>query len=743
MLTLRRIEISDFAMLNDIDIEPSTDPERPLTVIRGDNAAGKTTLLRAIRWCMYGDKGLPGVAAAFSLHPVWWDPRDPGVETEVSIEFDADSSDVNTSGAQDQFRYRLTRKVVTIGKPSAPANEPDFHRIEERPTLMVKPLGGTWGLPNPHPDPVIDMLLPLELRDFFLMDADEAVALVGGSDENKVAPKSEYREKTTEAISGLLGLDLFTDASNRVKNIGQNFSRKASKATGDKNLNQLEEDLDRTREALDRAYKKQEAKEEERETLSDDLQQRRSTLANDIRQAVERDEWADRLEKVDEELDLATEDRTRHLAYLSEDLESTELLAGLASTAISQTQDFLRPLHKQGHIPSRHVPFVRELLNEQRCVCGQDLSRGTAHRQRVEKHLADAAEEETKADHLYQLYEASLRLENSSSASSWKEKRARHEAELAACVERFSACKREKKDLSNKLRDIEDAKIDTSLSQIESLETQLDVAKANLVELSYEIKEMEDKKRSLKSTVDQRQRNKQAARDYRAASDLSQRVVVIIENAYVAVEERQVKELSERMNRLFFQMATDASDGDLQELPPGKSSLHMIAEVGVRSVANRARQFEIYAKNVRGRNMPMTEINGASRRVISLSFVLGLCDVSNTEAPFIADSLLNVMSGRVRSNTLRITTERSRQPILLLLYGDLEDPTDAATAMKKAGATYTLTPFRKAPQGKFSGHAASSSNRLLSALCRCGPREYCNTCEITHEQGAGWTRRRN
>ena len=137
----------------------------------------------------------------------------------------------------------------------------------------------------------------------------------------------------------------------------------------------------------------------------------------------------------------------------------------------------------------------------------------------------------------------------------------------------------------------------------------------------------------------------------------------------------------------------------------------------------------------------MTEINGASRRVIALSFVLGLCDVSRTYAPFIADSLLNVMSGRVRSNTLRITTERSRQPILLLLYQDLEYPADAETAMEKAGATYTLTPYRKAAPPQPNGFTASSSNRPLSALCLCGPREYCDICEVAHERRAGWTRR--
>jgi len=734
MLTLRRIEISNFAMLHGIDIEPSTDPERPLTVIRGDNAAGKTTLLRAIRWCMYGEKGLPGIPSEFSLHPVWWNPRYPDIETEVSIEFDADS------GGREQSRYRLTRKVVTIGRPSAPATEPDFHRINETPTLMVKPLGGTWGPHEKHPNPVIETLLPLDLRDFFLMDADEAVALVGGSDENKVTPKSEYRKKTTDAISGLLGLDVFTDASNRVKNIGHSFSRKATKATGDKDLKQLQNDLDRTREDLKKAGDNQKEMEARREALSDELQQLRSTVAADLRQAGERNVWASRLETVDDELDAATEERTRHLAYLSENLESAELLSGLASIAISQTQAFLRPLHKQGHIPATNVPFVRGLLDDRYCVCGQDLSEGTAHRRRVEKRLAEADEEDTKADHLYHLYEVSLRLENPTAASSWNEKRARHDTELAACTERFSALKREKKDLSNKLRDIEDAKIDTSLSQMESLEKQLDTIKVNLVELLHKIGEMEGKEKSLKSTRDQRRKNERAARDHVAASKLARRVCETIDGAYAALENRQVNELAIRMNKLFHQMAADASHRDIQESPLNLSHLHAIAEVGVRSVETRAKQFEIYAKNTRGRTMPMTEINGASRRVIALAFVLGLCDVSKTHAPFIADSLLNVMSGRVRSNTLRITTEHSRQPILLLLYQDLENPTDAETANEQAGATYTLTPHQKTPPPQPYSFTANSIRRPLSALCLCGPRQYCGVCEVTQEHRAGWTR---
>ena len=112
------------------------------------------------------------------------------------------------------------------------------------------------------------------------------------------------------------------------------------------------------------------------------------------------------------------------------------------------------------------------------------------------------------------------------------------------------------------------------------------------------------------------------------------------------------------MNRLFAQMAANVSDDDFDEIQRSKATLKMIAEVGLRSVDNKPDDYEIYALNSRGRSMPPIEINGASRRVLALSFVLALCAESRTYAPLIADSLLNFMSGTVRRNTLRVTAEK-------------------------------------------------------------------------------------
>ena len=93
MITLRRIEIRNFACFDHIVIAPSVDPEQPLTVVRAENGSGKTTFLRAVRWGMYGEKGLPGAnKRRFSIHPADWRPDDEGIVTKVEIEFETDGS---------------------------------------------------------------------------------------------------------------------------------------------------------------------------------------------------------------------------------------------------------------------------------------------------------------------------------------------------------------------------------------------------------------------------------------------------------------------------------------------------------------------------------------------------------------------------------------------------------------------------------------------------------------------------
>ncbi len=743
MLRLRQIEIDNFVCFDNLVIEPSTDLERPLTVIRAENGSGKTTFLRALRWGMYGEKGLPGDSTRFSLHPSWWSPNDDGIKTKVTIEFETDGSTRDyTEGSPITTVYQLVRSVTTIGKSTARDDEPDFRRINEQTQLMVKEGDGTWAPHNAGVDAVIEQLLPWGLRDFFVMDADEATDFVGGS-ENKVMNRQDVIKKTTEAVHSLLGIDVFRKASVRVENMAREFGAQATRAIGDTDLNALQEELDLLRGDAAKLTENISEQKTQKTELEDRLRQRRDGLETELKDVGAAEGLRTRLVENRKQHKRVTKNQRTTLAHLASELESTELLASLASSKIGRAYEMLRPLYEKGHIPLKHLNFVRDLLESGTCVCGRDLSEDSVHRRHVADRIAESAEQEERANYLGQLHDAAKSLRDHVEATSWDDRSTQLAGDFAALDKELADLGLEKRDIDNKLKDLDEEKIQVIRDEIAALETQVDNLNRNLAINEDSLPRLTSKIDSLEKQIHQRQRNERVAADKRAAETMATLLVNVLNGAYGTIQAEQVSELAQRMNRLFVQMAANVSDEDYEELQRDKATLKMIAEVGLRPINHKSDDYEIYALNSRGRSMPPIEINGASRRVLALSFVLSLCAESQTYAPLIADSLLNFMSGTVRRNTLRVTAENSSQPILLLTGSDLQAPSEAELVAQYAGATYTLTGQWDAIDAGSGGDVINwTEQRPISLICPCSPRQYCDICERTGQAGSpGWSRR--
>ena len=58
-MILNKLEMCNFRQyIGTQEIEFSTDPEKNVTLLIGVNTSGKTTILRAFEWCLYGKNGL-------------------------------------------------------------------------------------------------------------------------------------------------------------------------------------------------------------------------------------------------------------------------------------------------------------------------------------------------------------------------------------------------------------------------------------------------------------------------------------------------------------------------------------------------------------------------------------------------------------------------------------------------------------------------------------------------------------
>jgi DNA sulfur modification protein DndD len=724
VFTIHRIEIDNFACFDNIVIEPSSDPGKPLTVIRAENGCGKTTLLRAIRWGMYGELSLPGNREQFSVHPADWYPEDSGVITTVKIEFETDGSGRDDpQGNPTTILYELTRSVTTISHSGAP----DFRRINERTQLMVRDTDGSWHSHDSGVDAVVGQLLPWELRDFFVMDADEAADFVGGS-ENKMITRQEVTKKTTDAVRALLGIDIFRDARNRVKKLAQKFERQATKAVGDADLDKQQDELDELRRQQERLQNGINDDKRRESDIKESLDKARDSLELLVGAISARNELKHRLKDNRKRLDQVNTDRKVAIKQYAGELESIDLFGVLASREVAQSRRCLQPLYDNDQIPMKHIGFVRNLLRNGICVCGEDLSRNGGRRRHVEEALEQSDGQEGRANHLAQVLDAAVALQVHHDSMEWGLRCDKHAESISDIDEQLRDIKNDRRDIENKLDKVDDEQVQVMRDKIAALETQLDAIKRKVNTDKGTDDQLTHRITGLERQITHQRRRQRAARDQEKSRETADAVVEVLRRAYDTIEREQIEELSAEMNVLFANMVMNVADDESETLDHRKARLKMIDEVGLRPIHGNPGQFEIFALSHRGRAMPPTEINGASRRTIALAFVLALCKVSQTRAPLIADSLLNFMSGVVRSNTLRVTATSATQPILLLTGSDLESQTEVETVERFASATYTLT-----GQWQHVDHDGDVVNqtdpRRIALLCRCGPRQYCAVCE--------------
>ena len=114
-MKLLRAHIENFRLLRDVTFEFATGATRNVTVIRAANESGKTTLLTALQWGLFGDSALPDFGAGYRLSPLDI-PGDSSVAVPISVEIDYE---VPTRTGHVQ-QYRIIRSALETPVPTAP-----------------------------------------------------------------------------------------------------------------------------------------------------------------------------------------------------------------------------------------------------------------------------------------------------------------------------------------------------------------------------------------------------------------------------------------------------------------------------------------------------------------------------------------------------------------------------------------------------------------------------------------------
>jgi len=167
------------------------------------------------------------------------------------------------------------------------------------------------------------------------------------------------------------------------------------------------------------------------------------------------------------------------------------------------------------------------------------------------------------------------------------------------------------------------------------------------------------------------------------------------------------------------------------------------SEVGIHTDESKASNpHGLYVLDGNRREQSLALANGASRRALAVAYVLALTESTGSRVPFVADSLLHALSGKVKLTLLQylINGERLEQPVIFCTRDDVSESGVKELLARYSGSYATLTTQTKVIRdgvGEVMRYDSRTENRRCSVLCQCSISEFCEVCELVGDADSG------
>jgi DNA sulfur modification protein DndD len=701
-MKLLRARFKNFRLLRDLEIEFSTDPVKKLTVFRAENETGKTTILTALQWALYGDDALPGKGAEYRLHPIDWDTDDSTrVPIDVTVEFEVTKHRRTGNGYQEHRKqYRIIRSTVeelTGDKWRRHPAVPKLYHLAEN-----------GAEPIDSPEALIDDELPPELREVFFTDGDRALSFI----EADVA-LSTKRARVEKAIRSLLGLGVIENAIKHAKQAAAEINNRVRQAGGNQEISRIAGDI----AAFTSEIEKLDGEIKDARDQFAVVDAKFAEMDKEINAALQKgnkDELRGQREKEQKEVKRLDELLAKASKKHSELFKSKAVASELLSPLFAKAAQKLKELERQGKIPNTTIPVLKDRLELEICICGETLEDSDPAGHKRREHINHLIEESRKADEIQtlitHLYYGSQELltEMSDPTNSWR-------SLYASVFDERDKLHQSREEAGNRLRSIEtqiDKLPDTDIQGLREARRQFLEQRDRYNRIATE----KDTQRShRKQLLDQRAeemsrllRQQEKGERFAAELEVTNDVMKVLQSSYERITSEELHKVSDLMNTIFLKMI--GAD-------PEQGSIIKKAEI--------SKEFDIivYGPNNRTLN-PDRDLNGASRRALTLAFILSLTKISEVEAPNIIDTPLGMMSGYVKRSVLKTAIQESAQIVLFLTRAEIEGCEEIIDEC--AGTVTTLT--NPAHYPRMLMHKPPTQERKIIS-CECSHRETCNLCE--------------
>ena len=699
-MRLESAHIINFKLLKDVSLSFSRDASRPLTVVRAENGSGKTSILHALRWAMYGDEGIPPGMRLTSTASV------PGQVVQVQVRVEFTNSDPYSG---DEVQYRLIRTCE-----ETPLEGDEYSRTPDKLRLLrltdrgeEETQAGTKG--------EIEALLPPKLADVFFTNGDDVQRFIAGG----LLAERERQEAVHNAVRQLLGFDDLQSAESRLRGIERKI-RKELTSGGGENLKNAQEDLYGLDERIEKAEANRQNTSYRISAVEEEVRLDERELDN-IKGIGDLESIQIRLHSLEQDIGHLEQQEVDIRREMRELLASEGLSRSFIGDRLDAGLDSLNGLANLHVIPGHSVEVLTDRLQLGVCICGEELCPGQSRY----LHICDLIDEQRSiAPRIQRLTALWHEARNSQNAARSTNSDGRSVIKQAkALQDRYTKCldiqrrKNSDLELEKKRREhIEVARIQLLTRRIRSNRTKLSEYQREVGEVDGRLEGLKETRLLCAARVQKAEKQATLNNTLRRRSTVAGDLLSVTKGTLAQMKSNHVQRVSARMNDLFL---------DIVGADP-ESDANVFTAVKINDV-----NYDIVIHSLEGRTLDAdTELNGASQRALTLSFIWALMEVAEREAPRIIDTPLGMTSGAIKYRMVEILSEPvgargiPYQVILFMTRSEIRDIEFLIT--KRAGVTITLTCSTDYPRDLVNDWGDGTP---IVSVCSCNHREICSVCE--------------
>ena len=693
-----RVRFRNFRLLRDLEVDFSVEPEKPLTVIRAENETGKTTILNALQWVLFGDDGLPSRGAGYRISPIDWDvsmSNTADIEVELEFEHTFERQDEKGGWIESTETYLAHRSATEVIRQLETTRYDESFKLFRKDERGYAPVKGD--------ELVLRQIMGSNLKDLFFTDGDRALSFI--TSDVSIGIK---RKMVQKAIRDMLGFELLQNTRDHVQKALSQIRSQVREFPGGDELTRVATKMHQLEEKESENDKRLSEIDEQLQHIDADIY----IAEQKLERALEKGNMEDLTrQKQAKQNELETvRNYIKNLIREHSELFRRESLGQfLLEEYITDSSHILDELKAKGRIPRTAIPILHERLEMGECICGESLMPDTPRYKHITNLIVQQKAASAVDDRLTELrLVASQRLSRlSDPENSWAR-------ETKSLIER-------RNDLEKRIAGLE--------AELKAIETKIgDLPDIDISFLKNHRKQLQDTKENLAREQSVRQVNQdQLTRDKKTANDELDRlgakqkqykriqyrltaandILDVIVTSYKAIEESEIPRVGAAMNKYFLEMI----EADPENAIIRKADVTPAYDIAVYGPQDRLLDTDL-------------DLNGAARRALTLAFLLALAEVSDVRAPNVIDTPLGMMSGMVKQSVLRTAVTHTAQLILFLTRSEIAGCEGLIDLY--AGRVCTLTNSAHYPR-QLKNDPDGSYYRVIR--CDCNHHMYCDVCE--------------